>query len=144
MKLPARHFVSEEKTVLVAEDEKALRRIVAATLQHYGYKTLLAASGAEAIELWKSHSVEIDLLLTDMVMPGGVSGKDLAEQMTAQRPGLKVIITSGYSPELVSEGIQLAEGVNYLPKPYSPADLAGILEKAFASAGSPALAGSSD
>ncbi len=144
VKLPARHFVSEEKTVLVAEDEKALRRIVAATLQHYGYKTLLAASGAEAIELWKSHSVEIDLLLTDMVMPGGVSGKDLAEQMTAQRPGLKVIITSGYSPELVSEGIQLAEGVNYLPKPYSPADLAGILEKAFASAGSPALAGSSD
>ena len=65
-------------------------------------------------------------------------------EMTAQRPGLKVIITSGYSPELVSEGIQLAEGVNYLPKPYSPADLAGILEKAFASAGSPALAGSSD
>ena len=135
VKLPRRHVSVGFKTVLVAEDEKALRRIVAATLQHYGYKTILAASGPEALDLWREHRDEVDLLLTDMVMPGGISGRDLAEQMRSQNPLLKVIYTSGYSPELICEGMKLTEGENYLPKPYSPSDLADIMEHAFTEEG---------
>ena len=72
------------------------------------------------------------LLFTDMVMPGGISGYDLARQLRVERPALPVIFSSGYSRELLTGGVQLEEGVNYLPKPYRPADLSAIIATALA------------
>jgi two-component system cell cycle sensor histidine kinase/response regulator CckA len=77
-----------------------------------------AANGPEAIEVWKKSSKPIDLLLTDMVMPSGMSGGDLAKELVARNPKLKIIYTSGYSPEILKQDSLLAQGINFLPKPY--------------------------
>jgi signal transduction histidine kinase len=81
------------ETILVVEDEPALRELVVKILEMCGYHIIEAASGVEALEVWAKHKGEIDLLLTDMVMPGGVSGRQLGERLTAEEPGLKVIYT---------------------------------------------------
>ncbi len=73
---------------------------------------------------------EIVLLLTDMVMPRGISGRELATRLVSERPDLKVIYTSGYSPDLFDSEMGLEPGVNYLPKPYTSAMLAEILRAA--------------
>ncbi len=107
--------------ILVAEDEPSVRLLVCACLKRAGYVVLQAKDGTEALTLWTSHRNEIDLLVTDMVMPGGISGRDLAQRLRAERPTLPVLYTSGYSAEMVNEGLELQPGINYLPKPYSPA-----------------------
>lgn len=110
-------------TILVAEDEAAVLGLVKAILQRGGYKVISATNGDDAYVLWEMHEGEIDLLLTDMMMPGLLSGRGLAERIHAQKPGLPVIYSSGYSVEIVREGLVLHEGVNFLPKPYPPATL---------------------
>ena len=77
------------------------------------------------MQLWKQEKGQFDLLLTDMVMPEGLTGKQLAEKLRAQQPELKIIYSSGYSADLVSEeGLELADGLNFLQKPYHPQKLA--------------------
>lgn len=110
-------------TILVAEDEAAVLGLVKAILQRGGYKVISATSGDDAYVLWEMHADEIDLLLTDMMMPGLLSGRGLAERIHAHKPSLPVIYSSGYSVEIVREGLVLQEGVNFLPKPYPPATL---------------------
>lgn len=112
------------ETVLVAEDEEPLREMVVQVLQGQGYTVLEAASGQEALELWKKAETPIDLLLTDMVMPGGILGGELAERLVRERPDLKVIFTSGYTPGMAGKDISLLQGRNFLPKPYSIGKLA--------------------
>jgi two-component system, cell cycle sensor histidine kinase and response regulator CckA len=85
---------------------------------------LEAAHGKEALKIWHEHRGEIDLLLTDMMMPEGLSGWELAELIHQEKPDLKVIYTSGYSVDLFGHSTELREGVNFLPKPYHPATLA--------------------
>ena len=80
-----------------------------------------------AIRAWREHNGRVDLLLTDIVMPEGISGVDLAEQLRQERPGLKILFTSGYSPEVVGQKVFLEEGVNFLPKPYHPPKLAKMV-----------------
>ena len=80
-------------------------------------------TGAQALKVWQQHKDEIDLLLTDMMMPEGVSGRELAEKLLAERPRLKVIYSSGYSVDVVGPGYCLEEGSNYLQKPYHPETL---------------------
>ncbi len=125
---------SNQATILVAEDEAAVLGLVTAILNRGGYKVISATSGDDAFVLWEMHEGEIDLLLTDMMMPGHLSGRGLAERIHAHRPELPVIYTSGYSVESVREGLVLREGVNFLPKPYPPATLlkmvSGCLENA--------------
>src|SRR6185295_13878813 len=104
---------------LVAEDEDALREMVVNVLKIQGYTVLEAASGRQALEVWERADRPIDLLLTDMVMPGGVMGRELAESLLAQSPGLKVIYTSGYSPGMAGSDDSLFKNRNFLPKPYS-------------------------
>ena len=107
------------ETVLVAEDEEPLRQMVVHILKIQGYTVLEAESGQQALAVWEQSNRKIDLLLTDMVMPGGIMGRELAEKLAGKFPGLKVIYTSGYSPGMAGKDASLLEGRNFLPKPYS-------------------------
>jgi CheY-like chemotaxis protein len=115
---------SGRETILVAEDEDALREMVVQVLKIQGYTVLEAASGCHALEVWEQANRPVDLLLTDMVMPGGIMGSELAERLSSQSPRLKVIYTSGYSPGMAGKDASLLEGRNFLPKPYSIGKLA--------------------
>ena len=83
-----------------------------------------AANGHEAIEVWEHHKDEIDLLFTDMMMPEGISGRELAQRLTGEKTDLKVVYTSGYSVDVVAADFNFREGINFLQKPYLPETLA--------------------
>jgi CheY-like chemotaxis protein len=117
------------ETILVAEDEDALREMVALVLKAQGYCVLEATSGTHALEVWDQANRSVDLLLTDMVMPGGIMGGELAERLSGQSPRLKVIYTSGYSPGMAGKDASLLEGRNFLPKPYSIGKLAQFVRE---------------
>ena len=113
-----------QETILVVEDEPVLRDMARLILQDCGYRVLEAGSGAEALRVWEGNSGTVDLLLTDVIMPGGMSGKDLAEKLSASQPRLKIIYTSGYSMEDANTDIFRRGGTCFLQKPYTRADLA--------------------
>ena len=110
--------------ILLVEDEEPLRELVRCVLESYGYTVMDAATGRSALEVWKQHSKQVDLLLTDIVMPDGITGRDLAEAVKQQRPDLRVLFSSGYSSDIIGKDFVLADGVNFLQKPYSPQTLA--------------------
>jgi signal transduction histidine kinase/CheY-like chemotaxis protein len=118
------------ETVLVVEDEMVLREMARDFLNSCGYRILEASSGREALQVWGKHRSEIDLLLTDMKMPEGISGRELAEKMIAEQPALRVIFTSGYSDDIVSPEILARNNARFLPKPYSYADLTRAVREA--------------
>ncbi len=107
------------ETILLVEDEGAVRRLMTNYLQRSGYTVLTAVSGIAALEVWREHQEKVDLLLTDMTMPDGLTGRELAEKFLNQKPGLKVIFTSGYSAETTDGEFKLREGHNFLQKPFS-------------------------
>jgi two-component system cell cycle sensor histidine kinase/response regulator CckA len=107
-------------TILVVEDDLAVGEFVRATLQDSGFQVLTATSALEAMETWNDHRGVIDVLFTDLVMPKGMTGMELAANLKALRSDLKVIYTSGYSPDSIQTKTRLKEGLNYLSKPYSP------------------------
>jgi PAS domain S-box-containing protein len=109
------------ETLMVVEDEAAVRNLVASALRHDGYHLLLATSAHEALRLDEGHTGPIDLLLTDAIMPGK-SGIELASAMVARHPGLPVIIMSGYTEETLTTG-PLAEPISLLQKPFTPREL---------------------
>jgi PAS domain S-box-containing protein len=115
------------ETVLLVEDDTYFRASLRKALTQFGYRVLEAVNGMEALEIWKQHQGEIRLLLTDMVMPGGVTGKDLGERLSKENPKLKVIYMSGYSAEVAGKGFPLREGANFLTKPFQADKLAQIL-----------------
>jgi len=117
-----------EETVLVVEDETGLLELVRNVLQGYHYRVLAAASGVEALQIWDEHNGQVDLLLTDMIMPGGMTGNDLATRLRKQKPGLKVIYTSGYSSELMGKDSG-SNNTTFLAKPYLPIQLAQAVRK---------------
>lgn len=117
-------------TILIVEDDEAVRSMVKDVLEHHHYRVLEAADGASALKVAQEHGDEIELLLTDVVMPGEIDGLELSRRLIADRPALKVIYTSGYSTELFAGDTPLAEGVNYLPKPYPTARLVAIVRGA--------------
>ncbi len=112
-----------DETVLVAEDQIEVRTLVSAALRAYGYRVLEAASGNEALEVYAEHKGLVDLLLSDVVMPG-MPGTELARQLLEQKQNLKVLYMSGYSDDLVARRGVLDPGVAYLPKPFTPDTLA--------------------
>ena len=107
------------ETVLLAEDEPAVRAIAQQVLERQGYTVLAAPSGADALALAAQHGATIDLLLTDVVMPG-MSGRDLADRLTAQRPGIRVLYISGYTDNAIVRHGMLEPGLAYLQKPFRP------------------------
>jgi len=112
------------ETILVVEDESPVRELVCSLLAARGYKILQAESGVKALELWNSGQEKIDLVLTDLVMPDRLNGRELAEKLWNEHPKLKVIFTSGYSADVVGKDFVLRDGLNYLQKPYHPQKLA--------------------
>jgi PAS domain S-box-containing protein len=110
------------ETVLVVEDEEVLRQLVVKALENGGYTVLSARHAAEAEELFDTHGGPIDLLLTDVVMPGP-SGPELAARLQGKRPGLKVLFTSGFTEHpAVAQGA-LTSGLPFIQKPFAPVDL---------------------
>ena len=120
---------SGTETILLAEDDTAVRNLVCAVLRRHGYHVLEASSGAAAVTCWENRETPIHLLLTDLVMPGGMSGGELARELMARQPGLKVIYTSGYSNELVNRQLELEQGRNFIPKPCSAFDIADTVRR---------------
>ncbi len=112
------------ETILLVEDERPVRELVARVLQKHGYKILTAATGDEAVEVWNNRNCEIHLLLTDLIMPGNMNGRELAEKICAEHPGIKVVFTSGYSADIVGRDFKLEPEINFLQKPYHPQTLA--------------------
>jgi CheY-like chemotaxis protein len=106
------------ETILLVEDDSSLCIAVRNALSRLGYRVLEASTGINALEIWKQHRDEIHLLLTDMVMPDGMNGKELAQRLLQENPKLKVVYTSGYSADIAGKDFLLEDGVNFLPKPF--------------------------
>ncbi|MBK9516153.1 MAG: response regulator [Anaeromyxobacter sp.] len=119
------------ETVLLVEDEQAVRAVTRALLLRLGYQVLSAGDGAQALALAARQTGPLDLLLTDVVMPG-LNGRQLAERLWAARPGLPVVYMSGYSQDVVDQAGVLEEGLILVQKPFQPARLAAALRQALA------------
>jgi CheY-like chemotaxis protein len=119
------------ETILVVEDDPLVRKLVVGQIKSLGYDTLAAVDAAEALAVLKS-SRQIDLLFTDMIMPGPMSGRQLADVALQNRAALKVLFTSGYSEENIIHHGKLDADALLLEKPYRKADLARMLRAALA------------
>jgi len=124
-----------KETVFVVEDESVLRELVREILTAHGYHVLEAADGVEALDMWGENREKVDVLLTDIAMPRGVSGRDLAEKLRKDEPRLPVIFSSGYSQEMFERTDDTVRGATYLSKPYHPADLAQAVRHALDAGG---------
>jgi CheY-like chemotaxis protein len=118
-----------KEAVLVAEDDPFVRSYAVNCLSNLGYKVIEAVDGREALHKL-SEGAQPDILFTDVVMPGGVNGWELAEQARQIRPGLKVLLTSGYALETLAERGRLPRGAVVLNKPYRKSELARRLREA--------------
>ncbi len=105
------------ETILLAEDDAAVRKSTRMTLERNGYHVLEAADGVTAQQVWTEHHGRIALLLTDVIMPGGVDGWGLAALLQKQDPQLRVIITSGYSADIAGRALELPAGQKFIQKP---------------------------
>jgi signal transduction histidine kinase/ActR/RegA family two-component response regulator len=119
-----------KETVLMVEDELVLRELVREILQSHGYRVLEAANGLQALQVWDQNRGRIDLLLTDVAMPDGMSGRDLASKLRQEQPRLPVIFSSGYSQEMLQNNEAAGPGVTFLSKPYRPLQLAQAVRDA--------------
>ena len=115
------------ETILLVEDDEAVRELTLSVLRAYGYRVLTASTGAEGFEMWKQHRAQVRLLLTDMVMPDGMSGLELAKLLRAADPQLKVICMSGYNQEDIGGESGAAGSIEFLQKPCPPRALARLV-----------------
>ncbi len=115
---------SGDETILLVEDDQVLRISVRNALSRLGYHVLEAHTGFDALEVWNQNHDKISLLFTDMVMPDGMTGKELAGKLLKFNPKLKIIYTSGYSADVAGKDFPLTEGVNFLAKPFEAHKLA--------------------
>ena len=118
----------------MVEDDTLVRNFVTAQLQSLGYKTVAAADGNAALQLIAAGQ-GFDLLFTDVVIPGGMSGPELATKVAAIRPGLKVLFTSGYTDNAIVHHGRLDDGVMLLTKPYRRNQLATMIRRALSGGG---------
>jgi CheY-like chemotaxis protein len=121
--LKASGSLQGSETILLVEDEELVRGVTRAMLSTNGYRVLVAGSGEEAIGVCRSHAGAIDLVMTDLVMPG-MNGRQTVEHLERLRPGVRVLFTSGYaSDEIVRHGV-LVEGTEFIQKPFTAETLA--------------------
>jgi PAS domain S-box-containing protein len=123
------------ETILVVDDEPDLRELIAQVLESDGYHVISACSGKEALEQWAKRSGDIHLLLTDMVMPDGVTGNKLADLLQSEDPRLRVIFTSGYTAGQRGTELANVKDRNFLPKPYRPNTLLSVVRECLDQAG---------
>ncbi len=116
--------------ILVVEDKEGVRLIIKAVLERSGYRPLMANNGEDAVAVWNAHKNEIDLLFTDVVMPGGVTGKDLADKLREERPSLKVVFCSGFGADVIGSEIVSAPGNYFLAKPFDIERLKQVVSQA--------------
>ena len=119
-----------KETILIVEDEPVLRDMAHVILQECGYRVLEASSGREALAVWERQRGAIDLVLTDVVMPEGVSGMDLARKLIESKPKLKIVFASGYSMDNLDTGFVHAGRGAFLQKPYTHITLAQAVRNA--------------
>ena len=129
---------SARATILLVEDERDLRSLLRHGLEREGHKLLEAGSPAEALQINAAHLGELNLLVTDVVMPG-MNGRELAERLLMLRPGLKVLFISGHSGERVLEGGEVEGRMEFLQKPFTPAVLRRRVRQILAAESIPAL-----
>ena len=115
------------ETILIAEDETPVRNFASKLLQRLGYEVLLAENGVAALAVWELHRGKISLVLTDIVMPEGMKGYDLAARLRAAKPDIKIIFTSGYASDTDPRRSTLIEGLNFIRKPFTAGALAEII-----------------
>jgi CheY-like chemotaxis protein len=128
-KAPDQAVSSGHETILVVEDEPALLKMATIVMESQGYTVLAAGCPAEAIRMAGEHAGRIDLLLTDVVMPG-MNGRDLAKSLVSTYPGLKRLFMSGYTADIIARHGVMDEGAHFIQKPFSLMDLAAKLREA--------------
>ena len=111
------------ETVLVVEDEATVRALTRTILERHGYRVLVAGNGLEALAVWAEHHQKVALLVTDLVMPAGMNGQQLARRLQTDKPELKVVFVSGYSTDVAGRTIQLRRGENFLQKPFGQEEI---------------------
>lgn len=124
---------SGKGTVMLVEDEESVRSFTRTVLEQFGYRVYEASNGSEALRLWSSVGPQVDLLLTDVIMPGDWTGQRLAQELRRQRPGLGVVLMSGYGPGLLEEEPAGSSETPFLAKPYSIRTLKETIEHSLAS-----------
>jgi len=118
-----------DETILVVEDDQLVRSYVLTQLHSLGYVTLDAANAADALAVIK-RGAAFDLLFTDVIMPGTMNGRQLADTLRTNRPDLKVLFTSGYTENAIIHHGKLESGMLLLAKPYRKSDLARLVRRA--------------
>jgi CheY-like chemotaxis protein len=136
---PNAPVISGNETIFVVEDDPLVREFVVTQLQSLGYQTIAAADGREALAL-VDRGVAFDLLFTDVIMPSGMNGRELSDQVAKRRPGTKVLYTSGYTDNAIIHHGRLDEGVLLLSKPYRKSQLARMVRVALGDTGEATLA----
>ncbi len=127
-KEPVSGTVSRRKTILVVEDEGLVRAMILERLNVLGYDTIAASDGEEGVRVFRDHSNEIDLVLLDFVMPR-MNGVDAFEELIRIRPDLKVILSSGYTEDVVARTFSGPKPAGFLNKPYKMVDLKAELDR---------------
>jgi CheY-like chemotaxis protein len=108
-----------KEAILLVEDESVLREMAQTILEGCGYRVIPAESGAQALQIWNQEHTGIDLVLTDMVMPEGISGMDLAQRLVSEKPDIKIVFASGYSMDDLDTDFVQRGRAGFLQKPYT-------------------------
>ncbi|MCY7298142.1 MAG: response regulator [Ilumatobacteraceae bacterium] len=119
-------------TVLVVEDEPTVSRLRQRVLERDGFQVRVAASGREVLDHWNLYEQSVDLVITDLVMPGGVSGRQLAAELRRLEPTLPIVFTSGYDPDLTPSNQTMMPGANFIPKPSSAEQILAVVRRQLA------------
>jgi len=121
-----------QRGILIVEDDAGVREFLRAILSSEGYQIFEADSEVQALKMWQKNFSQIDLLFTDLCIPYQTTGVDLAKKLCAEKPWLKVLYTSGFSPDIMSaEKVSLVVNVNFLCKPYPGSKLLTVVKRAF-------------
>jgi PAS domain S-box-containing protein len=120
---PSLNVPGGTETILLVEDEVALRRLMQRVLEGHGYHICAAGSGLQALEVWREQRDGIDILVTDMVMPEGMTGRELADRLRTEKPDLKIIYCSGYASNMPGKDSALRHNESFLEKPFLPVKL---------------------
>lgn len=119
---------------MLVEDEDGVRRVLARFLLSKGFEVLCAENARAAEPIWREHQSRITMLLTDVMLPGGISGCDLARSLQLEKNDLTVIFTSGYNTEFAEFSAAVNPGTYFIAKPYRPDQLLDLVNRAFSAA----------